>query len=80
MKNEGLKRISDLGEITYLKICKIPIRKIDTYEKKSICWFENSDSETDKALLDYYNSDLISFYNRLKETKIFLFNRLNQNK
>ena len=80
MKNEGLKRVLNLGEITYLKLKKIPLKKVDTYERKSICWFENHNNESEDALLDYYNSEFSTFYNTLKDTKIFLFNRLNENK
>jgi len=76
MKNDNIKRVKDIGEIAFLRFKNIPLIKIDTYEKKSICWFQNINGESDSAILEYYNNGFSGFYSSIKESRQFLFNRI----
>lgn len=80
MKNPGLKRVRDIGEIAYLRMRNIPLVKIDTYERKNICWFEDSNNESTNALVDYYNSFYVNFYKSIKEVKDFLISKVDNKK
>lgn len=73
-----LKKAKDIGEIAYLKMKGIPIKKIDKYERKSVCWFEDNNNESTEALNEYYQCELSKYYSYIKESKDFLLHIRNE--
>ncbi|MBD5589220.1 hypothetical protein [Clostridium botulinum] len=76
----GLRRAKSIGEISFLKLKNIPIKKIDRYQKKTYYWFENNNKEADKVLAEYYFSEYIDFFNIIQETRKELFKNLHKEK
>ncbi|BAO04857.1 uncharacterized protein CBO05P1_138 [Clostridium botulinum B str. Osaka05] len=77
-KYTGLRRAKSIGEISFLKLKNIPIRKIDKYQKKTYYWFENNNKEADKVLAEYYFNEYIDFFNIIQETRKELFKNLHK--
>jgi hypothetical protein len=70
-----LRKVTDIGQIAFLRTRKIEMKDIKTFDNRSVCFFDNEDFKTDKALADYFSSPEFEFYNTLNNTRKFLFQR-----
>jgi hypothetical protein len=77
---ESLRKAKNIGEISFLKFRKIPVKKIVTYDNKSTFWFENKNKESDNVLAEYYTKDYIEYFDVIQQTRKELFTLLNKDK
>ena len=74
-KNIKSYKAKDIGEIAYLMFKNIELVDCITYEKKSILYFKNDNKQSEKAIMEYYNSEYYDYYKSMQKARQFLFNR-----